>query len=92
VRHEDADAYGAVRLLRGYEVVPVAAEESGATGRGSAVVTAGHRDDRAGTSPIGSTDAWDSFSLTRVPGSAAFGAFAAAAGALLHVSHLIHGR
>jgi len=92
VRYEHACARAAVRLLRDDEVVPFAAKESAGVHRSSGAVAANRRHDRADSAPAACA-AVRSFPA---PGSHIYsearGAFAAAPRALLHVSHLIHGR
>ena len=92
MRHEYADPYGAVRLLRDDEVLSSAAAESGATRRSRPAVATIRSDDRARAARAACASACGSVVRDSRLYSAALGAFAATARALLHISHLIHGR
>ena len=91
VRHEHAGADGTMRMLRDHEDLSFAAAEFG-TARGTTSVAAIRRHDRSGAPRIVDAGADPSVALARVLYGAIRDAFAIAARALLHVSHLIHGR
>ena len=91
VRHEHADTNGAMRMLRDHEDLSSAAAESGAV-RHATGVAAIRGNDRSGAARIVGAGAGRWIVLARVPYTATHRRFSIAAGALLHVSHLIRRR
>ena len=92
VRNEHAGANGAMRMLCNHEDVSSAAAECWTTCRWGTAIAAIRRNDRSGAAQIAGAGADHSVGLARVPYSATRGPFSIAAGALLHVSHLIRRR
>ncbi len=92
LRHEHADCRkDDLRLLRDDEIVFVGADESGPVDGRGAACSANCRYERAGFACAAHTGKRRARARGKVRDGSACGAFAAAARALLHVSHLIYG-